>query len=196
MSAASGFWLMTIGLFVAVPQSCATAQEMPFSANSSTVVGPNDRFQIVQSNLVAVQLFKLDRYCGYTQIYTATKDSSGYWKNIQNDLLDNKCNDLIHPHFQIFLSSILARNAFLIDTDIGFSWEFTEITGNKGQFLYYSWVGINADKAPVAKPLVAQHWEEAPLAPSALDMKGEATSRKNSGTVTFDDLLPTPPQKP
>lgn len=97
---------------------------------------PNARFCIVQSIILRKQTFMLDRYTG--EVYQMVKSKSGEYSwqkmrvlglNHSPDLSKNKS-----PHFLIFLGSMQARDAFLLDTTSGQSWKIFEDSDTKERF--------------------------------------------------------------
>jgi hypothetical protein len=101
------------------------AQEAPIHNFSMT---PADaKFEIVQSQIAARWTFRLNRYSG--QVSMLVKDSEGklLWEPMQIVNLV-EVPETLRPHFQIFLSGIIAQNSFLLDVDSGRTWILTTIT--------------------------------------------------------------------
>ena len=113
-----------IAVFVAFSFSVADrAQEnAPSSTSSSATTLPlTSRWELVQSPLLARLMFKLDKYTGETWQMVRDDEHGQSWKKM---LIQDapKVDKPILPRFQIFLSGMVVRCSYLLDSTTGRTW--------------------------------------------------------------------------
>lgn len=94
-------------------------------------IGPSARYEIVQSTLAGKFTFKLDKQLGFVWLLVhITKDDSYAWEFVKVEELNpgSKSN-----HFQLFMSGLAGKFAFLLDTDSGSSWQYAESIDKNGE---------------------------------------------------------------
>lgn len=91
------------------------------AANQRTTTPDNAKFEIVQSPLTTQWTFRLDRFSGHVSLLTKGEAGQDAWTDMEIGGLPDK-SDATGPHFQIFISGLVAEHLFLIDTDTGMSW--------------------------------------------------------------------------
>lgn len=82
------------------------------------------RFQVIQSSLVARQMFKVDTHTGrvWQWVNGGTDESPDlYFSEVDIHPVPERS---VEPRYQLFLSGIVARNVFLLDTKTGTAWAF------------------------------------------------------------------------
>lgn len=106
-------------LAVVVAQSVHAQENTP--PHTSSLISPNARFEIVQSQLVFRNTFRLDRTCGaVSQLVLASNDEQA-WEpmgivKLPPCVFDGKL------HYQLFMSALATKGTFLMNTDSGKSW--------------------------------------------------------------------------
>jgi hypothetical protein len=84
----------------------------------------------VQSHLAAKWTFRLDRACGFVSQLVNTRAGGTAWEAMPIQKLPNYADDTAR-RYQLFSSSLAARDTFLMNTDTGTTWVLT--TDNKGE---------------------------------------------------------------
>jgi hypothetical protein len=91
--------------------------------HAQTTAPLTSRFEMVQSTVVAKLTFKLDKCSGRVwQLVHTTADNFTWEGMFVSGLQQTSCGPS-GMHYQIFLSGIAAKFAFLIDTDSGATWQ-------------------------------------------------------------------------
>ncbi|MDR3651726.1 MAG: hypothetical protein P4L34_01990 [Paludibacter sp.] len=103
----------------------------------STATPPNARFEIVQSQLLVKNTFRLDRFTGRISQLVKTSADEMTWENMIVEKLP-QIEKPIRARFQLFNSGLLARCTYLIDTDTGKTWILVETTDkdNNSDYLW------------------------------------------------------------
>lgn len=128
--------LLTAGLFVLVSVARAGAQDAPVQHVLSSQP-PGARYEIVQSTLAARWTFLLDRYSGTVHLMTVDNDKNATWTVVPRAASDRTREAQIaigEPRYQIFLSGLVARDTFLIDSMTGDTWVLVGTTDEKPAF--------------------------------------------------------------
>lgn len=99
----------------------STAEDFLARSHQQTTIGPNARYEVVQSTLAARLTFRLDRFTGRVWQIVRTKDDDTAWEEMQVRETP-KLQNPNRPRFQLFTSGIAARHTFLIDGDTGKTW--------------------------------------------------------------------------
>jgi hypothetical protein len=126
------------------------AQEIP-EPHDRTSLPANARFEVVESQITARLMFRLDRFTGHVAQLAYRKpgdtDSPVVWQDMPVDGLKPVDNPT-RPRFQIFTSGITARDTFLVDTDNGATWRLTTVhdkTGAGAEIVYDVWELVPSD---------------------------------------------------
>lgn len=101
------------------------------SVSTSQVGG---RFEIVQSELLRSNTFKLDKYNGDIFVYVKTNDDWYGWQEVPRSAL---INDLAIPekiNYQLFMGGVMASDCFLLNINTGVSWILVE--DKKGNYSF------------------------------------------------------------
>jgi hypothetical protein len=116
-------------LFVTLlsPLHAQETQEQHPQVPRQTEAAAGSRFRIIQSDLAARLTFRLDRYSG--KVSQLVRDTSGNsaWQSM--DIFPEpsvKTPD--HARFQIFTSGLAVKFTFLIDNDLGTTWQLVQAT--------------------------------------------------------------------
>ena len=117
---------MLQGFLLTFTLTCAAAsgfgQEGPSDAHRATTPPPGARFEIIQSELAAKWTFRLDRTTGQVFQLVKTKGDDFTWEEMEV-AGRSVGSQPAQPRFQIFTSGLAARFTFLIDTNIGKTWQ-------------------------------------------------------------------------
>jgi len=101
-----------------------------FAENNESTTTPQDaRYEIVQSQLIARNTFRLDRFTGNVAQLVSTNNDKMTWEEMIVRNLP-KIERPTKARFQIFTSGLAARFTFLIDTETGNTWVLTQTFGN------------------------------------------------------------------
>lgn len=102
-----------------------------------TLVTDSARYEIIQSPIKRAHTFKLDKFTGCIWQIVETKAGNLKWDYmyVENrlDLLGD--DTLSYPRFQIFLSGMVAADAYLLDTKTGNIWKLVR-DENEGLWWY------------------------------------------------------------
>jgi hypothetical protein len=115
----------------------AFAQDEATPPHASSTTSPDERYEIVQSELAAKWTFRLDRFCGAVSQLVSTNDGGTAWERMPIEKPPS-CVGVSKPHFQLFSSSLAARHTFLMDTTTGRTWLLVTRTG-ADQTTYNGW---------------------------------------------------------
>jgi hypothetical protein len=96
------------------------------SPHARSTIAENARYEIIGSQLVVRDTFRLDRVCGKVDQLVKTKSGDLTWEAMPVEKLPSCVNDG-KPHFHIYLSSITAKNSLLINTDNGSTWVLMKV---------------------------------------------------------------------
>lgn len=110
----------------------AFAQNKEPNIHSSTTLGSQSRFEIVQSTLAAKWTFRVDKSCGYVTQMVVTKDDGLAWQPMIVFGLP-KCPNDGKNRYQVFTSGLAARHTFLMNTDTGKSWQMQSYKDKLGE---------------------------------------------------------------
>lgn len=104
----------------------------------TSAVSSSARFEIVQSTLVVLQTFKLDKQTGNVQLLVKKLDGSEGWEDLV--VVGLKAVPASGNRFQLFLSGLAARSSFPLDTQTGTCWQFVfaEDEKTKEKTYYFS----------------------------------------------------------
>jgi hypothetical protein len=80
------------------------------------------RYEIVESTITVRDTYRLDRYTGRVWRIVKSKDDETLWEEMSVRELP-QTGDTSSPRFQIFLSGIVAKISFLLDTKTGKTWQ-------------------------------------------------------------------------
>ena len=100
--------------------------------HSSTTIGSQGRFEIIQSTLAAKWTFRLDRSCGYVAQLIGTANDGITWNQTAVVGLPQCPNDS-KIRYQIFTSGLAAKHTFLINNESGVTWQLTGTTKDNGE---------------------------------------------------------------
>jgi hypothetical protein len=117
-----------------------SAQSREISIHSTTAIGPNSRYEIVQSTLAARWTFRLDKVCGNISQLVLNKDEELVWQAMPI-LGQPRCTADGKIRYQIFTSGLAARHTFLINTDLGKTWQLQGVKDKDGNE-FSAWVGL------------------------------------------------------
>lgn len=104
-------------IFLSAPTWAAEHQ-----SSVSTSLGANARYEIVQSELVAMVTLRVDKVCGAVHQMIESKDGVNIW---QFTPMENKptCTADGRIRYQLFSSGIAVRYTYLMNTDNGSTWQ-------------------------------------------------------------------------
>ncbi len=117
------FKFATLSLVLLCTSSITNAQEL---SHASTTVPDTARYEIVQSQILARLMFRLDRYTGRTWQFVETQGGSYAWEMVSWGNADTTESNPGEARYQIFASGILAQQTVLMNTDTGRSWSLAE----------------------------------------------------------------------
>ena len=120
-------------LFIAITSmtSVTIAQTRDVNIHTSTTVGNQSRYEIVQSTLAARLTFRLDKFCGNIGQLVTTKTDGVTWEQMLVVGLP-KCQSDGKIRYQLFTSGIAARHTYLLNTENGKSWQIRTIKDPQG----------------------------------------------------------------
>ena len=98
-----------------------TATDVAAENGVSSAISPNDRYQMVQSELAAKWTFRLDRFCGAVSQLVSTSDGGDAWQPMIVRGLPSCVNDG-RSHYQVFTSGLAAKHTMLMNTATGRTW--------------------------------------------------------------------------
>ena len=99
----------------------AVADDFVSPPHAISAIGENARFEILGSQIVVRDTFRLDRVCGNVDQLVKTKAGDFTWEDMPVERRPSCTNDS-KPHYQLYLSSITVKNSFLMNTDNGITW--------------------------------------------------------------------------
>jgi hypothetical protein len=108
--------------YSALASSAVIAQEKDIRIHSSTTIGSQSRYEIVQSTLAARWTFRLDKVCGNVGQLVKTKNEGVAWEPMLVMGLP-KCQADGKSRYQLFTSGLAARHTFLLNTENGKTWQ-------------------------------------------------------------------------
>ena len=127
--------MIRILLFLVATISQLTfAQSKDTNIHASTTIGPQTRFEIVQSTLAAKWTFRVDKSCGIISQLVITKSDGTAWQPMPVIGLP-KCPNDGEIRYQLFSSGLAARHTFLMNTDTGKSWQMRGYTDKNDEDL-------------------------------------------------------------
>lgn len=91
-----------------------------------SIAPASTRYEIVQSPILARRIFKLDKVTGHVWTLVVDVGDERKWEPMAVIGLQ-PASATAGPHFQIFMSAILAKHAFLLDTSTGATWILTVV---------------------------------------------------------------------
>lgn len=104
----------------------AVADDFVSPPHAISAIGENARFEILGSQIVVRDTFRLDRVCGNVDQLVKTGSERFAWETMPIERKPNCANDN-KPHYQLYLSSITVKNSFLINTDNGTTWALVKM---------------------------------------------------------------------
>ncbi len=107
------------------------AQQTDIKIHATSTLGPQSRYEIVQSTLAARWTFRLDRVCGSVSQLVSTKNDGVAWEQMAISGLQ-KCLQDGKVRYQLFSSGIAARHTFLLNTENGRTWVVTATKDSSG----------------------------------------------------------------
>jgi hypothetical protein len=110
------------------------AQQKDVNIHTSSTIGGQSRYEIVQSTLAARWTFKVDRVCGTIRQLVITKTDELTWEMMAILELP-KCVADGKIRYQVFSSGLAARHTFLINTDTGKTWQIKSTKDTQGNEL-------------------------------------------------------------
>ncbi len=130
MSTPLGFQL-TVGILVFLTMACVTyAQVEPTPPHAATTIPASARYEIVQSELAAKWMFRLDRVCGQVAQLAETKSGYNTWVNMPILNLP-RCVLGRGTQYQIFSSGLDAEFTFLMNLNTGTTWQLVRVHDEK-----------------------------------------------------------------
>ena len=106
------------------------SQSKEINIHSSTTLGSQSRYEIVQSTLAARWTFRLDKVCGNIGQLVTTKNDGVTWQSMLIVGLP-KCQSDSKIRYQLFTSGLAARHTFLLNTENGKTWQIRTIKDNQ-----------------------------------------------------------------
>jgi len=100
-------------------------------AYSSTTIGQQARYEIVQSTLAARWTFRVDRVCGNIGQLVTTSSEGVTWEPMFVSGLP-RCTADGKIRWQLFTSGLAARHTFLMNTETGKTWQVQTGKDSKG----------------------------------------------------------------
>ena len=117
-------------LWGAVPATLAAQSNR--SSDVLTQVGPDSRYEIVQSPLAVRWTFRLDKFTGEVAQIVETSSGGLAWEAMPRSAhtaADTRRPN--EPNYQLFISGAAARLTFLVNVNTGATWQLLEDTDNK-----------------------------------------------------------------
>jgi hypothetical protein len=109
--------------------------------HTSSSLGSQARYEIIQSTLAARWTFRLDRVCGnVSQIVTAQSENMTFERTPVIGL--PKCAPDGKIRYQIFTSGIAAMHTYLLNTDTGKAWQLQSNKDKDGND-FIAWVAFD-----------------------------------------------------
>lgn len=132
--------ILVLILISLISMLCQAQTRDPVSHTSSTV-GGQARYEIVQSALAARWTFRLDRVCGNVSQVVLTKSETMTFENMLILGLP-KCTSDGKIRYQLFTSGIAARHTYLLNTDTGKAWQVQILKDKEGND-FSAWVAFD-----------------------------------------------------
>lgn len=123
-------WLI-LAATCAAASAPAFSQSEPLPLHQQTTLPPDARFEIAQSHIAVRWTFRLDRYNGRVQQLVKTQGDGLAWEPmpIVNPPAVGAGDK---PRFQIVMSGLAARYAFLLDGQTGKTWQLVKAAKGDG----------------------------------------------------------------
>ena len=135
---------ITLPVLVLAVLSATTclAQSEPTPIHAQSTAPTNSRFEIVQSTITAKLTFRLDKRTGQVSqlVHSSTEDL--VWQPMLVVGLAQTRDTSNEGRYQLFLSGISNRFAFLIDTDSGRTWQLQSTKDSKTNEEELDWMPI------------------------------------------------------
>jgi hypothetical protein len=132
--------ILALLLLACTSVACMAEPRDPVSHSSSTL-GGQARYEMVQSSLAARWTFRLDRVCGnVSQVVLAQSENMTFESMLVLGL--PKCVPDGKIRYQLFTSGIAARHSYLLNTESGKAWQVQSLKNKDGNE-YYSWVAFD-----------------------------------------------------
>jgi len=116
---------------IAIFAHTAFAQNKELNIHSSTTLGSQSRYEIVQSTLAARLTFRLDKVCGNVGQLVTTRNDGVTWESMIVVGLP-KCQADGKIRYQLFTSGLAARHTYLLNTENGKTWQVRSTKDNLG----------------------------------------------------------------
>jgi len=138
--------IQTLATALILCVACHAQESRKYPTSTSAI--PPARYEIVQSPILARDTFKLDRFRGRVWQRVETADKTIVWELMVITDEPGISASAAVPRFQLYLSGIVARDSFLVDTISGTVWTETSVTDSEGKELYLAWVPIQTPTPP------------------------------------------------
>lgn len=106
------------------------SQNKEINIHSSTTLGSQSRYEIVQSTLAARWTFRFDKVCGNIGQLVTSKNDGVTWQSMLVVGLP-KCQSDSKIRYQLFTSGLAARHTFLLNTESGKTWQIRTFKDNQ-----------------------------------------------------------------
>jgi hypothetical protein len=126
--------------FCCMPLYSQEDSKDPIPIHSSTTEPSSARYEIVQSTQAARWTFKLDRQTGMVYQIVKGANDENTWEKMPVEHLPLAAT--IGVHYELFLSSNLARLMLLMNLDTGRTWQLQRSTDATTKETTFSWVPI------------------------------------------------------
>jgi len=107
------------------------SQQRNVNIHSSTSVGAQARYEVIQSTLAAKWTFRVDRVCGQVSQLVSNDEEEVNWSSMVVFSLP-KCLADGKNRYQVFTSGLAARHTFLINTETGTTWQVRSFEDKQG----------------------------------------------------------------
>lgn len=87
---------------------------------SSSAPALGARYEVIQSPINIRDTFRFDRWTGLTDILVGQDDAALVWRQVNHE--DVTPVSATGPRFQLTLSAVAAKGAYLVDTTTGRTW--------------------------------------------------------------------------
>jgi hypothetical protein len=132
--------ILALFLFAFASLACMAQPRDPVSHSSSSL-GGQARYEMVQSALAARWTFRLDRVCGNISQVVLTQSESMTFETMLVLGLP-KCVPDGKIRYQLFTSGLAARHTYLLNTESGKAWQIQSLKNKDGNE-FYSWVAFD-----------------------------------------------------
>lgn len=92
------------------------------------------RFEIIQSNMLAMQTFKIDKISGFICNLAMREDSTYTWDPVEVEQSKYNVKKPNVINYQLYISGIAARYCFLLNINNGLTWQLKK--DDNGKFCF------------------------------------------------------------